>query len=258
MSTLMAERKRPLENDDGQGALFGGDEFAVERPWDRPADAPTFEARVEHPDVADPEVRTEHDRPAASAPADAHGLTEVPPRDLPASSEPALRDLAASSEPALRDLAAPTEPALRDLAAPTEPAPHDLAAPTESTPRDLAAPIEPAPGDLAAPTEPTPRDPAANAPTEVPPHDAATPTEVPSHQELVAGEELGELERAASGAHSPRAPLAGPTLDDVMSRVWEGLVTGLPAACPICHGEVLPSMQGPLHGRCNSCGTTID
>jgi len=225
VSTLMAERKRPLENDDGQGALFGGDEFAVERPWDRPADAPTFEARVEHPDVADPEVRTEHDRLAASAPADAHGLAEVPPRDLAASSEPALRD----------------------LAAPTEPAPHDLAAPTESTPRDLAAP-----------TEPTPRDLAASAPTEVPPHDAATPTEVPSHQELVAGEELGELERAASGAHSPRAPLAGPTLDDVMSRVWEGLVTGLPAACPICHGEVLPSMQGPLHGRCNSCGTTID
>lgn len=203
MSTLMAERKRPLENDDGQGALFGGDEFAVERLWDRPADAPTFEARVEHPDVAHPEVRTEYDGPAASAPAVAHGLTE--------------------------------------------PAPHDLAAPTESTPRDLAAP-----------TEPTPRDLAASAPTEVPPHDAATPTEVPSHQELVAGEELGELERAASGAHSPRAPLAGPTLDDVMSRVWEGLVTGLPAACPICHGEVLPSMQGPLHGRCNSCGTTID
>jgi hypothetical protein len=54
------------------------------------------------------------------------------------------------------------------------------------------------------------------------------------------------------------SPLAGPTLDDVMSRVWEGLVTGLPAACPACHGEVLPSAARPLSGRCTSCGTTIE
>ena len=39
-------------------------------------------------------------------------------------------------------------------------------------------------------------------------------------------------------------PLAGPTLDDVVSRVWEGLVMGLPAACPVCHGEVLPAAPG--------------
>ena len=53
-------------------------------------------------------------------------------------------------------------------------------------------------------------------------------------------------------------PLAGPTLDDVMSRVWEGLATGLPAACPVCHGEVEPALGGPLSGRCRSCGTAID
>jgi hypothetical protein len=60
---------------------------------------------------------------------------------------------------------------------------------------------------------------------------------------------------------TPRAagsPVAGPTLDDVMSRVWEGLATGLPAACPVCHGEVLPFAGEPLRGRCTSCGTTID
>ena len=62
----------------------------------------------------------------------------------------------------------------------------------------------------------------------------------------------------ADGARRPRAPLAGPTLDDVMSRVWEGLVTGLPAACPVCQGEVVPSFAGPLHGSCSSCGTTIE
>jgi len=60
---------------------------------------------------------------------------------------------------------------------------------------------------------------------------------------------------------TPRAagsPLAGPTLDDVMSRVWEGLTMGLPAACPLCAGEVLPATAGPRRGSCTSCGTTID
>ena len=39
------------------------------------------------------------------------------------------------------------------------------------------------------------------------------------------------------------SPLAGPTLDDVMSRVWEGLGLGLPAACPVCRGEVVPALN---------------
>jgi uncharacterized protein (DUF983 family) len=43
-----------------------------------------------------------------------------------------------------------------------------------------------------------------------------------------------------------------------MSRAWEGLVTGLPAACPVCDGEVVPSFAGSVHGRCSSCGTTIE
>jgi hypothetical protein len=60
---------------------------------------------------------------------------------------------------------------------------------------------------------------------------------------------------------TPRAagsPLAGPTLDDVMSRVWEGLTMGLPAACPLCDGEMLRATAGPRRGSCTSCGTTID
>ena len=88
----------------------------------------------------------------------------------------------------------------------------------------------------------------------------AAPRDVPAHAELVVGEELVALERATAldDVREPRAPLTGPTLDDVMSRVWEGLVTGLPAACPVCRGEVVPSVHGALHGRCSSCGTTID
>lgn len=78
------------------------------------------------------------------------------------------------------------------------------------------------------------------------------PTEMPVHD---GGEELEALERVTE---APRAPLAGPTLDDVMSRAWEGLTTGLPAACPVCHGEVVPATRAPLSGRCTSCGTLIE
>jgi hypothetical protein len=63
------------------------------------------------------------------------------------------------------------------------------------------------------------------------------------------------------GTRTPRAagsPLARPTLDDVMSRVWEGLSTGLPAACPVCRGELQPALSGPRQACCASCGTTID
>jgi len=75
--------------------------------------------------------------------------------------------------------------------------------------------------------------------------------------ELVVAPETGFADLAGT-PRAAGAPLAGPTLDDVMSRVWEGLVTGLPAACPVCHGEVLPSAAGPRRGHCASCDTTID
>jgi hypothetical protein len=49
-------------------------------------------------------------------------------------------------------------------------------------------------------------------------------------------------------------PLAGPTLDDVVSRVWEGLRAEVATPCPVCHTEVEASM----HGRCGACGSTLD
>jgi hypothetical protein len=72
------------------------------------------------------------------------------------------------------------------------------------------------------------------------------------------------IERAETEAAEEWAPrtagvsLAGPTLDDVVSRVWEGLATGLPAACPVCRGQLAPSLGGQLSGKCAACGTTID
>jgi hypothetical protein len=52
----------------------------------------------------------------------------------------------------------------------------------------------------------------------------------------------------------------GPTLDDVISRAWEVLRADVPAACPVCGGELLPRESagaGVVGGRCESCGTTL-
>lgn len=210
MSTLMAERRRPLENDDGQGSLFGGDAFGAEHPWDAPS------ARAGSADA-----------PELSAP-------PAPAFEAPEVSEP------------------------RGFEAAEAPESH---APEVSFPPASDAP------DAAVPPAPADADATFNAALDVPAsarHAPAVPTEVPAHDELIAGEELSALEQATVPAadprspRNPRAPLAGPTLDDVMSRVWEGLATGLPAACPVCHGEVVASTRGPAHGRCTSCGTTIE
>ena len=52
----------------------------------------------------------------------------------------------------------------------------------------------------------------------------------------------------------------GPTLDDVVSRAWEVLRCELPAACPVCGGELIPRVSagaGVVGGRCQSCGSTL-
>jgi hypothetical protein len=95
----------------------------------------------------------------------------------------------------------------------------------------------------------------APAPEALPPFEATVDALVDEPFATPGTEEVGERREPRTAG----LPLAGPTLDDVMSRVWEGLATGLPAACPVCHGEVDPSMPGrPLSGRCRSCGTAID
>ncbi len=51
-----------------------------------------------------------------------------------------------------------------------------------------------------------------------------------------------------------------PTLDDVISRAWEVLRADVPAACPVCGGELIPRASagaGIVGGRCESCGTSL-
>jgi hypothetical protein len=53
----------------------------------------------------------------------------------------------------------------------------------------------------------------------------------------------------------------GPTLDDVITRAWEVLRADVPAACPVCGGELVPRPSaagtGVVGGRCDSCGTSL-
>jgi hypothetical protein len=52
----------------------------------------------------------------------------------------------------------------------------------------------------------------------------------------------------------------GPTLDDVVVGVWEGLLAHHPATCPICGGEMTPrygSGPRPVGGRCAACASTL-
>jgi hypothetical protein len=180
----MTERRRPLENDDGQGALFGGETFAPAGPapaWQRPGH-----------------------RDATAAPSGPEGGPDAPPTAATASGASGA---------------------------------HVDAAPSG---------VEPgADVPQASSAEARALDPGTAAP-------AGTPSPF--------ADEIAELERATDSRspRSPRAPLAGPTLDDVMSRVWEGLAAGLPVACPVCHSEVVPAVSGSPRGSCASCGTMID
>jgi ribosomal protein S27AE len=51
-----------------------------------------------------------------------------------------------------------------------------------------------------------------------------------------------------------------PTLDEVVSGVWEGLTAHQHAACPRCGGgmvAVYGAHARPSAGRCGDCGTTL-
>jgi hypothetical protein len=60
-----------------------------------------------------------------------------------------------------------------------------------------------------------------------------------------------DLRPAASG---------GPTLDDLVVGVWEGLAAHRTVACLACGEAMMPRYSAgpaPVGGRCRGCGTTI-
>jgi hypothetical protein len=155
---------------------------------------------------------------------------------------------------------------------PREPERRTFDEPASETSRGAPAPWAPGeigvpPEQIEAPPEHIEARPAAEF--EAPPVDAATwapPDEAPPANTdpwAPAEAPLGDLAPPEEGVDPSsvrvsRAPLAGPTLDDAVSRAWEGLVAGVPAPCPVCHGEIEPALGGSLQGYCPSCHVTLD
>ena len=51
-----------------------------------------------------------------------------------------------------------------------------------------------------------------------------------------------------------------PTLDELVSGAWEGLVAHRPVPCPVCGGQLaaVDDANGrAAEGRCGDCGTTL-
>jgi hypothetical protein len=51
-----------------------------------------------------------------------------------------------------------------------------------------------------------------------------------------------------------------PTLDALVSRVWEGLAAHAAVACPMCDAQMEPVYGAhalPVGGHCQSCGTRL-
>jgi hypothetical protein len=116
-----------------------------------------------------------------------------------------------------------------------------------ATPDPFASPPPPRSTEAAAPAAEL----AARPPVEI--LDAGF---APSYDDIeadVPADDLEELEPVHVRAAASRSVLAGPTLDDVMSRVWEGLRAEVPTPCPVCHAEIEPS----AHGHCAACGSTL-
>jgi hypothetical protein len=126
--------------------------------------------------------------------------------------------------------------------------------PAGPTPDPFAPPARPAPeaadAALAAPPDPT---------AFVPPGDdvaaaAGYIADPGADEPLAPADDLIADPEPAPRASRRAVPLAGPTLDDVMCRVWEGLRAEVPTPCPVCHTEIESSM----HGRCGACGSALD
>jgi hypothetical protein len=178
----------------------------------------------------------------------------APPRALKPVPPPAGDEDASRAEATVSYLRPRADEAERESADRSAPQDASPAADTTVAPADYAVRQQ-----AASPTAPARPDAAARASAQPPV--VGLREQAPAMDLTTVQGEPAVVEREVAGENAPRvagAPLTRPTLDDVMSRVWEGLVTGLPAACPVCRHEVSPTLGGPAGGRCTSCGTVID
>ncbi|MDQ3588443.1 MAG: hypothetical protein M3350_02255 [Actinomycetota bacterium] len=63
-----------------------------------------------------------------------------------------------------------------------------------------------------------------------------------------------ELEAGVPETLASRHPGGGVTLEESLSRVWEGLHADGVADCPVCRGRM---ERGPGDGHCVDCGSSL-
>ena len=74
------------------------------------------------------------------------------------------------------------------------------------------------------------------------------------------GDRQAAHDGAASRDHHASTPGGGPTLDELLAGVWEGLSAHRTVPCPVCGGSLAPRYgagPGPVGGRCGDCASTI-
>jgi hypothetical protein len=62
------------------------------------------------------------------------------------------------------------------------------------------------------------------------------------------------------GRDEAPASRGGPTLDDLIVGVWEGLAAGRVARCPVCTGPLTSRFgagAAPVAARCRDCGSEL-
>jgi hypothetical protein len=67
----------------------------------------------------------------------------------------------------------------------------------------------------------------------------------------------GQVENSPS---APDGAGGGPTLDELLSGVWERLTVHAVADCPVCGGSMAPEYGAhalPIGGRCGECRSSI-
>ena len=64
------------------------------------------------------------------------------------------------------------------------------------------------------------------------------------------------LADARPGFTGPEHPV-GLTLERLISGVWHDLSRGVPAACPVCAGDMSRPLPDSGRGVCSSCGSEL-
>ena len=74
----------------------------------------------------------------------------------------------------------------------------------------------------------------------------------------------GAVGAGRTEAGVPYAPVAGPrrgpTLDELIAGVWEGLLANETVGCPACGGAMVPRYAagaGAVGGACRDCGAEL-